>query len=588
LLQKRSDLTIFATTWNVGNACPPENLSSWLGGATLCDVVAVGVQECTYNVRSSSGKAGFNFQKTGEKILKSVAPTFGCASHFQKVVQQHLGSDFYLEEKVMISGSDNTLQDVAAIRLYIFVKKRHAPWVKCVSKHVVRRGYKMTLNKGAVAVSVIIYGVRCAFINSHFQAHQNKVGERNEDYSEISRKLFSKKHSVSGNHPFDVLTRDDLTPNEPVCCHHVVFWMGDLNYRIDLPHEEVCDYIVKCQDGSEEWTTLFEFDQLHKQRMLGNTFFGYEEKRIEFMPTYKLNEDRTGYDLKRTPAWCDRILHRSIPGVNMKQLTYDADCVISTSDHHPVAASYSLIHNVPILNASTTSSNPYSASINMWNIQFKFKADCPIGQALKKSHEKLTKSDSRSFSAERSVQKTGVVVLASENEADGEEDISEIADYLLLTCCGTMIECLSSSLANSCSLLLNLDMVQTLALTQFPEPIYVGLYLCNPKQLVTPRRFNTQMTSSFSQRNLTPPPSPRHGNTPSFTEEMKMEDLILEHYDCIGEGLINTMELFRKDKGDMLHFETTMLFSGLKVGMMSGDFSMEDKRDISRTWSGEG
>mmetsp|Transcript_11532 Transcript_11532/g.24469 ORF Transcript_11532/g.24469 Transcript_11532/m.24469 type:complete len:138 (+) Transcript_11532:435-848(+) len=101
-------------------------------------------------------------------------------------------------------------------------------------------------------------------------------------------------------------------------------------------------------------------------------------------------------------------------------------------------------------------------------------------------------------------------------------------------------------------------------------------------------QFNTQMTSSFSQRNLTPPPSPRHGNTPSFTEEMKMEDLILEHYDCIGEGLINTMELFRKDKGDMLHFETTMLFSGLKVGMMSGDFSMEDKRDISRTWSGEG
>lgn len=41
-------LTVFAGTWNVGNAPPPADLSSWLEGVEGMehDLVAIGVQVC--------------------------------------------------------------------------------------------------------------------------------------------------------------------------------------------------------------------------------------------------------------------------------------------------------------------------------------------------------------------------------------------------------------------------------------------------------------------------------------------------------------------------------------------------------------
>ena len=596
LLQKQAELTIFVSTWNVGNNVPQGNLSSWLGEAQLCDIVAIGVQECTYHVKSKSEK-GFTLHATGKKILKSVAPTFGCANNFEKLIQRHLGDQFYLEERVHISGNDSTLQDVAGIRLFIFVKKRHAPWVRSVSRHCVKRGIKVTLNKGAVACSIIAYGTRIAFINSHFHAHQDKVEERNSDYKEIARKLFTKKCSLDGKHPFNILTRDHLTPREPGCCHHVVFWMGDLNYRIELPHENVVDYIAKCQNGTEEWRNLFAFDQLNTQRQLGKAFYGYKEFPIDFMPTYKLNDDRTGYDLGRTPSWCDRIFVKSIDGINLYQLTYDADCMIATSDHHPVTASYKLQAPLPIFDSSDLFS---SAFIHLRKIKVTFFRENDIGSALSKHYASLVqRCDQEGYSI--SPEESDTVILAYEGE-ENPEDISLIASYITLTCCGTMIERIVSvdwvnkvrnptlslwsilfSFTNTSfplktlSLGLHMNVAQTLS--QFPEPISLGIWVCKPKQ-ITPRPSQKSVRIGYED-NMTAaedvPPSP----SPSWHgAHDNLENLIMDNYDLVGEAVIETKDLFSvylSQNRNISNFNTTLLYGGVKVGSVAGQMNISSE-----------
>ena len=46
--------------------------------------------------------------------------------------------------------------------------------------------------------------------------------------------------------------------------HDYVFWCGDLNYRIDLPREEVLQMIE-----NNKWLSLQEEDQLIKSRESG-------------------------------------------------------------------------------------------------------------------------------------------------------------------------------------------------------------------------------------------------------------------------------------------------------------------------------
>ncbi len=44
-------------------------------------------------------------------------------------------------------------------------------------------------NKGGIAIRFLLHSTSLCFVCSHFAAHQNKVIERNHDYSEICRKV---------------------------------------------------------------------------------------------------------------------------------------------------------------------------------------------------------------------------------------------------------------------------------------------------------------------------------------------------------------------------------------------------------------
>ena len=143
--------------------------------------------------------------------------------------------------------------------------------------------------------------------------------------------------------------------------HDIVFWMGDLNYRIKKDVEisrvyDLLDHVISDEDkhnSEEAFHMLLSFDQLNIERAARRVFPGFSEGEIKFLPTYKyIPGDVNGYydrrpDKKmRKPAWCDRILwkvkERGRDGTknseSVELIQYRRVDGFFVSDHKPVNA----------------------------------------------------------------------------------------------------------------------------------------------------------------------------------------------------------------------------------------------------------
>ena len=89
--------------------------------------------------------------------------------------------------------------------------------------------------KGAIAVAFRVFGTSFLFINSHFPAHETQCKSRLEEYERIITQInLPKDYSL-------LKTRyitSDLTGR-----FDCVFWFGDFNFRIELTHENVIQYV---------------------------------------------------------------------------------------------------------------------------------------------------------------------------------------------------------------------------------------------------------------------------------------------------------------------------------------------------------
>lgn len=123
---------------------------------------------------------------------------------------------------------------------------------------------------------MIINKTTVCFVNSHLAAHHSEVEQRKEDYDQINLRMIF-QHGIKR-----------LSINE----HHIIFWFGDLNYRIDdLPSERIKELIE-----IKKFDTLTKYDQLIKQKNHNLVFRGFTEGLLKFQPTYKYNPGTDDFD----------------------------------------------------------------------------------------------------------------------------------------------------------------------------------------------------------------------------------------------------------------------------------------------------
>ncbi|CAN0220286.1 unnamed protein product, partial [Laminaria digitata] len=91
----------------------------------------------------------------------------------------------------------------------------------------------------------------------------------------------------------------------------IVFWIGDLNYRIA---ENVSDAQVFEMLRKDDLETLRNLDQLNLARATGDAFQEFQEGPLCFPPSYKYIPGTREFDTRpekkaRCPSWCDRVLY---------------------------------------------------------------------------------------------------------------------------------------------------------------------------------------------------------------------------------------------------------------------------------------
>jgi len=89
-----------------------------------------------------------------------------------------------------------------------------------------------------------------------------------------------------------------------------------------------------------------ENDQLKKQMKSGTVFQGFSEAPITFLPSYKYEQGIVprvySQEKFRPPSYCDRVLYRNKPTSKLQLNSYTASTLITTSDHSPVYATFSI------------------------------------------------------------------------------------------------------------------------------------------------------------------------------------------------------------------------------------------------------
>ncbi|KAG0564895.1 hypothetical protein KC19_8G148500 [Ceratodon purpureus] len=223
-------------------------------------------------------------------------------------------------------------KQMVGIFISVWVRSDLRRYVHNVKVSVVGCGILNFLrNKGAVSVSMSLHQTSFCFVCTHLTSGHKEGDEfrRNADVADVLRRTtFPRLVKLSG-----------IQLPETIMAHDRIIWLGDLNYRIDLPDKETWILVNQC-----DWKSLLPKDQLRVEKDAGRVFKGWHEDTINFPPTYKFVVESDQYfgentfkgDKRRTPAWCDRILSH---GKGLRQLSY-LMVEARLSDHRPVIARF--------------------------------------------------------------------------------------------------------------------------------------------------------------------------------------------------------------------------------------------------------
>ncbi|XP_071608051.1 phosphatidylinositol 3,4,5-trisphosphate 5-phosphatase 1 isoform X3 [Heliangelus exortis] len=305
-------ITIFIGTWNMGAAPPPKKISSWFlskGQGKTRDDTADYIPHDIYVI-------GTQEDPQGEK-------------EWLETLRQSL------QEITSISFKVIAIHTLWNIRIVVLAKPEHENRISHICTDNVKTGIANTLgNKGAVGVSFMFNGTSFGFVNSHLTSGTEKKHRRNQNYTNILRFLTLGDKKLS---PFNITHR---------FTH--LFWLGDLNYRVEQPPTEAENIIQKIRQ--QQYPELLAFDQLLIERRDHKVFLQFEEEEITFAPTYRFERgtrEKYAYTKQKAtgmkynlPSWCDRVLWKSYPMVHVVCQSYGCTTDVLTSDHSPVFATF--------------------------------------------------------------------------------------------------------------------------------------------------------------------------------------------------------------------------------------------------------
>ncbi|KAM5200286.1 phosphatidylinositol 4,5-bisphosphate 5-phosphatase A isoform 2-T3 [Hipposideros larvatus] len=307
---------ITVVTWNVGTAMPPDDITSLLhlgsGGddSDRADMIAIGLQEVNSMINKRLKDALFTDQWS-ELFMDALAPF-----------------NFVLVSTVRMQG----------VILLLFAKYYHLPFLRDVQTDCTRTGLGGYWgNKGGVSVRLAAFGHMLCFLNCHLPAHMDKAEQRKDNFQTILN-----------------LQQFQGPVAQGILDHDIVFWFGDLNFRI----ESYDLHFVKIAIDNDQLHQLWEKDQLNMAKNTWPILKGFQEGPLNFAPTFKFDVGTNKYDTsakKRKPAWTDRILWKvKAPGggcspsgqenhrLQVTQHSYRSHMEYTVSDHKPVAAQFVL------------------------------------------------------------------------------------------------------------------------------------------------------------------------------------------------------------------------------------------------------
>uniref|UniRef100_A0A3B3ZWN8 Inositol polyphosphate-related phosphatase domain-containing protein n=1 Tax=Periophthalmus magnuspinnatus TaxID=409849 RepID=A0A3B3ZWN8_9GOBI len=313
---------LYMVTWNVGTAEPPEDVSSLLqlDNQPQSDIYVIGLQEVN---------------ATPIRFISDLI----AEDSWSHVFMDTLGPRGFVKV---------TSVRMQGLLLLVFAKHVHLPFIRNVQSTYTRTGiFGYWGNKGGVSVRFSLYGHMVCFLNCHLAAHMNYALQRVDEFEYI------------------LDTQDfDITDTPHVLDHKVVFWFGDLNFRIA---DHGLHFLRSSIEGGR-LNLLWSKDQLTMMKKKEAFLQEFEEGQLNFQPTYKFKRNSDTYDTsgkKRKPAWTDRVLWRikprSLPPeedderaststdegpdefpILVTQDRYSCDMSYGVSDHKPVIATFNI------------------------------------------------------------------------------------------------------------------------------------------------------------------------------------------------------------------------------------------------------
>lgn len=279
----KEEKKIFCGSWNVNNKKldnkiekneQAPGLHKWLlpENKPVCDIYAIGFQEIV--------------DLNAVNVVLDHRNATEMTSYWQHQIEcvlneNNTGSKFSLVAKECLVG----------MLLFVFVKITVRQIIKDIRTTNCGVGILGILgNKGSVAIRFKVNDTSFCFVNTHLRASQNQVIGRNEDFHMLLDKtifptLYKDNELYKINRPSNQWSTSDYYLDKKISNHDYIYWVGDLNYRIDTNEELTKDKLFEY--SSNQYHLLRDQDQLNKERKLGHVFEKFNEGELNFPPTYK-------------------------------------------------------------------------------------------------------------------------------------------------------------------------------------------------------------------------------------------------------------------------------------------------------------